>query len=93
MSRGLRPAIEFERDADTGSLLGPKGSKCGKRAFSASKSVKKGVFRPENVQKSEKSQLSFNTVAKTTIRIDRLLSEKFRRLGTQGKGQIGRAHV
>ena len=70
MSRGFRPAIEFVRDADAGSLPGPKGSKCGKRAFSASKSVKKGVFRPENVQKREKSQLSFNTVAKTTRKLN-----------------------
>ena len=85
MSRRFRPAIEFVRDADAGSLPGPKGSKCGKRAFSASKSVKKGVFRPENMQKRENSHLSFETVAKTTIRIDRFMSQALGQPGAQAK--------
>ena len=85
MSRGFRPAIEFVRDADADSLPGPKGSKCGKRAFSAPKSVKKGVFRPENLQKREKSPLCFKTIAKTTIRIDRFMSQALGQLGMQAK--------
>ena len=56
-----------------------------KRTFSASKSVKKGVFRPENMQKREKSLLSFKAVAKTTIKIDRFMSQALGQPGAQAK--------
>ena len=78
-------AIEFMRDADAGSLPGPKGSKCGKKAFSASQSVKKGIFRSENLQIREKSPLSFRTVAQTTIRIERFMSQALGQPGAQAK--------
>ena len=90
MSRGLRPAIEFVRDADVGFRGADKRLEMRKRAFSTSKSVKKGVFMPENMQKREKSPLSFETVAKTTIRIDRFMSQALGQPGTQANKTTGK---
>ena len=56
-----------------------------KKGDFSTKTVKKGVFSAENLQKGEKRLLSFETNEKTTIRIDRLVSEGAWRLGGEAK--------